>query len=263
LAAYVRQLWGRRQFVWVYAVSRNAASNSGNFLGEAWNVLTPLLNAGVYFLVFGLLLDTKRGVDNYIAFLVIGIFFFEFCARAINVGSNAIRSNLGLLRSLHFPRAVLPIAVTLTSLQQLLYSLVVVFAVVLLTGEPITLYWLELIPAVALQTVFCLGLALLFARVGAHLPDASQLLPFATRVWLYTSGILYSVDRFTEGRPEWLRIVLDVNPGAVYVNLARRALIDHNYGDLSTWLLAVGWSVGIFVIGFLVFWQGEEEYGRV
>jgi len=263
LGLYVKQLWSRRQFVLSYTASRNAAGNTGNFLGQAWNVLTPLLNAAVYFLIFGLLLKTNKGVDNFIAFLVVGLFIFQFSSGSLISGSRAITGNIGLLRSLHFPRAVLPIATTLAGLQSLVYSMIVVLPIVLLTGEPVSLHWLELVPAVALQTVFCLGLSLMFARVGAHLPDASQLLPFATRIWMYISGIMYSVDTFSVGHPAWVKTVLEVNPGAVFVNLARRALIDEQFAGVSTWLLALAWAVGIFTVGFLVFWQGEEEYGRV
>ena len=51
-------------------------------LGQLWQMLTPLLNAGVYFLIFGILLHINRGVPNYLAFLVTGVFVFNFTQRA-------------------------------------------------------------------------------------------------------------------------------------------------------------------------------------
>lgn len=263
LIDYIRQLWDRRDFIVTYSTMRRAAGNTGSYLGQWWNLLTPLLNAAVYYLIFGELLKTNRGIDNYIAFLVIGVFTFAFCNSSVTGGSNSITSNLGLLRSLHFPRAILPISTILVNLQQLIYSLVIILPIVLLTGEGITVQWLTLVPAIFCQTVFCMGLGLLFARIGAHLPDATNLLPHLTRIWMYLSGIMYSIDHFTKGHPAWIKTVLQVNPGAVYVQLARAALLKETSTSVHTWVLAIGWAVAAFVIGFILFWRGEEEYGRV
>jgi teichoic acid transport system permease protein len=263
LAAYTRQLWARRHFITSFSTASNAVGYSRSFLGQSWQLLTPLLNVAVYFLVFGVLLHTKRGVHNFIAFLTIGLFVFTFSSAAATAGSRAISGNLGLTRALHFPRAVLPVSTTLIAFQRLLFSMMIMVPIVLITGEPFAWRWLELIPALALQVLFCLGLAFIFARLGARVPDTSQFLPFVLRIWMYTSGVLYSVAVFGRGRPPWFKEALRINPGGVYVNLARHALLTGNPISLTDWLLGLGWGVGVLVVGYLVFWRGEEEYGRV
>jgi teichoic acid transport system permease protein len=80
---------------------------------------------------------------------------------------------------------------------------------------------------------------------------------------MYTSGIVYSINVFSKGHGHWVKTILQINPGAVFVNLARHALITHNPVSSFDWLLAVGWGVGLLLVGYIVFWQGEEEYGRV
>ena len=57
-------------------------------------------------------------------------------------GIQAITGNLGLIRALHFPRASLPIAIVLVELRNMVASMSVLIAIVLITGEPITLEWL-------------------------------------------------------------------------------------------------------------------------
>ncbi|MBN9620768.1 MAG: ABC transporter permease, partial [Actinobacteria bacterium] len=125
LADYTRQLWARRAFILEFSRAKNAVGYSRSMLGQAWQVLTPLLNAGVYYLIFGVLLSTRRGVHNFIAFLVIGIFIFTFTQSSMIDGARSISGHLGLTRALHFPRAVLPIASTLVALQRLPVSMVV------------------------------------------------------------------------------------------------------------------------------------------
>src|SRR5690606_1369652 len=103
-------------------------------------------------------------------------------------------SNLSLIRALHFPRASLPLAYTLQELQQLGWSMAVLIAIVLVTGEPVTWLWLLIPVALLLQTLFNLGAALMVARIGAFVRDVNQLLPFALRTWLYASGVFYSIQ---------------------------------------------------------------------
>ena len=260
---YTRQLWGRRRFIWAYSTASNAVGYSRSFLGQAWQVLTPMLNVAVYYFVFGLLLNSKRGIHNFIAFLAVGVFVFGFSVASINSGSRAVTANLGLTRALHFPRAVLPISTTLIALLQLLYSMVILIPLVLITGEPLTWRWFELVPAFALQACFSLGLAFIVARIGAKVPDASQTLPFATRVWFYLSGVMYSVHVFGREHSHWMRAVLECNPGNVYLTLARHALLRGNPLTTRDILLAIGWAVVPLVLGYLYFWRGEEEYGNV
>jgi teichoic acid transport system permease protein len=259
---YTRELWGRRHFIVAFSTANNAVGYSASFLGQAWQLLTPLLNAGVYYLIFGVLLHTKRGVHNYVAFLVIGIFIFTFTQSSLIGGARAISANVGLTRVLHFPRAVLPVSSTLVALQRLVYSLIIMLPIVLITGERPRWQWLLLVPAIVLQSMFCLGLAFFIARIGAKVPDTSQLLPFLIRTWLYVSGVFYSVQAFAADHPHWVKVVLEVNPGAVYVEVVRAALIE-GPRENHLWLLAVGWAVAVLVAGYLFFWQAEEQYGRV
>src|SRR5579875_1476239 len=113
VAEYTQRLWFRRWFVAAYASASNAVGYEGNFLGQAWQLLTPLLNILVYYLIFGLLLHTNRGVQNYIAFLSVGVFVFSFMQTSLISGSKSITGNIGLVRALQFPRAVLPVSTTL------------------------------------------------------------------------------------------------------------------------------------------------------
>jgi teichoic acid transport system permease protein len=294
---YMRQVWQRRHFIVAYATARNVSMYTEARLGQLWQVLTPLLNSGVYYLIFGILFQQNRGIKHYIAYLVIGVFFFAFTERSIVVGSTVIRANLPLIRALHFPRACLPLAYVIVEFQQLAVSLLVVFAIVLADGEPLTAYWLLLLPALLLQGTFNVGAALLIARLGAGAQDFSQLIPFLTRIWRYFCGVMYSVTSLPSYAtlPSWAKDVISLNPAAIYISLARYALMYtqrayapgakpynaaacalfqtkhipalqaycHPTTSISElWLAGVGWAVLTLVVGAVFFWQAETRYGR-
>ncbi len=221
---YILQLWQRRHFMIAFATARNIAMYTEAKLGQLWQILTPILNAGVYFLIFGLLLHIDRGIPNYLAFLVTGVFVFNFTQRAFISTSRVIVDSLPLIRALQFPRASLPLAYVIIELQQMLLSMVVLAIIVLCTGEPLTWYWLLAIPALLLQTIFNAGVGLFVGRLGSQVNDFSQLLPFLMRTWLYVSGVLYSISTLSIS-PK-LVVALELNPAALYITLIRNAVLQ-------------------------------------
>jgi ABC-type polysaccharide/polyol phosphate export permease len=179
--------------------------------------------------------------------------------------------------------------------QQLLLSLLVLFAIVLGTGEPLTWYWLLLIPALLMQATFSMGAALILARVGAGAQDISQLIPFLLRVWRYFCGVMYSINSLPAELPGWAKAVLSLNPAAVYISLTRYAIMATFRADApgakpynalrcaiftakkipalqaychpdilpsELWLAGAGWAIVTLVVGVLYFWQAETRYGR-
>ncbi|MYR57199.1 ABC transporter permease [Streptomyces sp. SID625] len=267
LLEYARRLWSRRHFVLAFSRAKLTAQYSQAGLGQLWQVATPLLNAAVYYFVFGMLLRTDRGLPNgtYLPFLVTGVFVFTFTQSSVIAGVRAISGNLGLVRALHFPRAALPVSFALQQLQQLLFSMIVLFAVVMAAGSLPAPSWLLVVPVLLLQFLFNTGLSLIVARMGAGTPDLAQLMPFLLRTWMYASGVMFSIDGMLKGRPEWFIRLMQSNPAAVYMDLMRFALID-GYGASHlpphVWALALVWAVIFFSGGFVYFWKAEERYGR-
>jgi teichoic acid transport system permease protein len=225
LASYVAMLWQRRHFITGYATARNVSMYTDAKLGQIWQVLTPLLNAGVYYLIFGLLFEAARGVAHYPAFLVTGVFVFAFSERSIVTGSNVMRANLQLIRALYFPRASLPLAYVIVELQQMLVGLVVLVVIMLVSGEYPSWYWLLLIPVVFLQSLFNTGAALIVARLGGSLADVSELIPFFLRISRYFCGVMYLIITLPAALTLWEKQVLSLNPFAVYISLVRVAFM--------------------------------------
>lgn len=262
IGSYLRELWTRRDFIVSMASSRNTAQYSDTVLGRFWQVLAPILNALVYYFVFGVLLQTSKGIDNYVAFLVAGVFTFTYTQRAVTGGAKAIANNRALIRAIHFPRAVLPLAVIVQEIQQQIVSLVILCGIVFITGEPITWHWLGLIPAMLLQTMFNAGLCMMVARWTAASQDVTQLIPFVMTTWRYLSGVFYSIYVFTETAPSWVRDLLFANPATVYIELVRVSLMTSHSAPGFLWWYAAAWGFGTLLIGFFVFYRAEESYAR-
>ncbi|MEU9165697.1 ABC transporter permease [Streptomyces sp. NPDC048424] len=267
LLRYVAELWDRRHFVAAYATARMQATYSTAKLGQVWHLVTPLLNAAVYYFVFGLAMKASSGVPDYLPFLITGVFVWDFIGSSINAGTRAVHSNLGLVRALHFPRASLPISTVVQLFQQLLVTMGALVILLLAFGQTPGPAWLLAVPALLLMAVFAAGCAMIMARIGSKSPDVSQLMPFVLRTWMYSSGVMWSIDQIhkTGDLPHWVLTMLKLNPAAVYIDLMRFALIDsfeaHSLPH-HVWPIAIGWALLAGVGGFVYFWKAEEEYGR-
>ncbi|MFF4039298.1 MULTISPECIES: ABC transporter permease [unclassified Streptomyces] len=267
LPEYVRQLWDRRHFITAFATAKLTAQYSQAKLGQVWQVMTPLLNAAVYYFIFGVLLGTKHNVPDYVPFLVTGVFIWTFTQSSIMAGTRAIAGNLGLVRALHFPRAALPISFALQQLQQLLFSMAALIVILLCFGIPVAVSWVLAIPVLVLQFTFNAGMSMIMARAGAKTPDIAQLMPFVLRTWMYVSGVMWSIDKLTkkDHLPHIVTVLLETNPAAVYIDLMRYALIDSFHAHQlppHVWAIALFWALLAGGGGFIYFWKAEETYGR-
>jgi teichoic acid transport system permease protein len=208
-------------------------------------------------------MNAQKSIENYTAFLISGIFVFTFTQRSVMEGTRSISANQSLIRTLHFPRATLPFAYVVNELSQIGISMGILGVLVIIT-DGISWKWLLVIPALVLQTMFNIGVTLVFARLGAFYGDIAQIMPFALRTWLYVSGVFFSIPAALASQPGWTTQLIALNPAAVYIDIVRQSMLStHEAHSLPhAWPLAVVWSVVALVGGFVYFWRAEDRYGR-
>jgi teichoic acid transport system permease protein len=260
---YLVQLWDRRSFILFDARARVQNGNEKNHLGSAWLVLTPLLNGLSFYLIFGLLLGTSKGIENFIGYLIIGVFTFQMSTRSIVEGAKSLTSNTSMIRAFQFPRAALPIAI---NVRELLANIPVTIVMLLLIifiapAEEITWRWFLILPAIALQFLFNLGMGMLLARVLLKIPDVGMLLTFVMRFLMYTSAVFFAETRFDQYPV--VRTIMDWNPLFLIIKIIRDSVIYDTTPSWRSWSVVTLWALGAVAVGLVVFWRGEETYGRV
>lgn len=261
LRTYLRDLWQQRSFLWTLSSAQSAARHQANQLGQLWSVINPVLLIGSYFLIFGVLLKTSRGTANYIAFLSIGVIVFGVMSAVVSTGSKSVANNNGLMRALHFPRALLPLSVALTEFISNLPAFGVLLVMMLVSGEPLSWKWLLFPVSLTLMMFMLVGVALMGARIVNASRDMGNLIPVVLRVLRYISGVFFSIRHYASGLAA---AVLAFQPFAAAMTTARQALLTDPEHDLRLvdWLVLAGWSAGLFTIGLVVFWWDEARYGR-
>ena len=259
---YLVQLWDFREFIFYDARARVQSGTRRDRLGSAWLLLNPVFNGLTYYLIFGLLLNTSRGIQNFLGYLVVGIFVFQFSAGAITSGARSIRNSKSVVQAFNFPRAALPIG---ANVRELLAAVPLILAMLLIVvvlppAEKITWLWVLVVPAIMLQFLFNLGVGLILARIIARVHDVTHLLPFMLRAWMYCSAIFYTYDRFINN-PEMLTAI-KLNPLFNVIDIIRDCVIYAKVPPWQSWAILAAWALGALALGLVFFWKGEESYGR-
>lgn len=254
---YIRELWQRRDYVRYVARSDLRSQQMNTVLGNLWHLLNPALQIAVFYLIFGVILGVTRGVDNLLAFMSVGLFSYQYSTTSVTQGAKSITGNRPLLRSIWFPRAMLPLTTTTTQLFAFLPKLVVMLVVCLVTGEPMLITWL-LVPAIlVLQSTLNFGLALMAARAGNHVADLQNLLPFIFRMLLYGSGVLFLIDEYVQQSK--YQLLFELNPFYGIIAIWRWAILDYPLAPHLAVYTATT-SVIVLMIGIFWFRRGERGY---
>ncbi|MEY2677268.1 MAG: hypothetical protein RIT51_99 [Actinomycetota bacterium] len=259
--AYIKESWGRREFAWTLSSYTNQAQNARNRLGRWWMILTPAMQGAMYGLIFGIILGAENRPVHFIEYLFAGVFLFSFLQGTFMSGATSVTSNAGLVKSLSFPRVLLPLSATIQQFINLVPQLGLLILTILAFGNPITWEWLLFIPAIALVVLFGAGSSMLAARLTVQFADLNKVIPFAFRLIFYSSGIFYSIDKILEQYPVALEI-MKYNPYSAFINLVRGILIRDYDATAELWLLCAGWAILLPLISVVLFWKVEERHGR-
>lgn len=259
LVDYCRDVWSRRGY-WVSVPADDLrVANRRTVLGPFWLLLNPAIEIFIYYLIFGLLLGVDRGLSNFVGFLTVGLLTFDLTARSLPIASRLMTRNLSLIRSLRFPRALLPLSEAVRAGYSFLIALPVMLVAVVLTGEPVRWQWVLIIPAFVIALVFAAGMILVVARLGQRYADLQPLVAHGVRLLFYMSGVLYDPSMWSS-RAEVLAF-FNINPFYVMNSLMRAALIEDVSVPLWMWGAGPLWAIGIFLFGFAFFRRAELSYG--
>ena len=256
LIEYVKDFFRRREFAVELSRSNIRATNANNVLGSFWLVLNPLLLACVYYLLVAVLSSGKSTGSERFTHIVAGIFAYYFFAGCMTTGAASVTSAGRLIMNTPFPRLLLIFAIVRTAFRKFLPTIPIFFIIYLVGGLKLHVAQLLAIPVFFLLALAGFGIAALLATAQVYFRDTSSFLPYINRIWLYVSPILYYSDRIYNAIGSWAY----VNPLYALMGLWGDVLIKGTTGSTEMWIAAGAWSIGIFLVGSLVFISRESDF---
>jgi teichoic acid transport system permease protein len=255
LGTYLHDLWKRREFAFELARTNLRAQHYNTALGQLWLILNPVLLALVYFGLVWIIGRGNKGTD-FLAHLMLGLFAFRLVSTSVGQGARSVVGGGRLILNIPFPRVLLPLASVMTAFMRFLPTLIVYAIVHGIAGLPVGFNLLWALPIIALLTIFAAGAAMVAATAQVYFRDVSSFLPYFTRIWLYSSPVLYYADEV----PSRFKPIVQSNP--LYPMLTSLSNVANLGQAPSAGMLAwgAGWAVAAFVIGALFFVSREREF---
>jgi ABC-2 type transport system permease protein len=196
-------------------------------LGYLWSILNPLLLFAILYTVFDLVLGVGRGIEHFPVYLLLGIILWRFFTEATNNGLKAIVQRGSLIRKINFPKYIIVISGTISSLINLGINLLVVLLFIIINGVDLSWEALLVIPLIIELYAFALAIAFFLAAANARLRDVGYIWDVFMQAAFYATPIIYPLN-LVLNKSELAGQLLIMNPVAQIIQDIRYVLVTHD-----------------------------------
>ena len=227
----------------------------GSLFGFLWSLMNPLLMLVVYMIAFTKIMEVRT--EGFVFLLMLGIVAWTFFASSASMGAGAIVDNGGLLKTVHFPRAVLPISSVLFNLAQYLLTIAVFLPVMLIVyHRPLRGVMLLFPVIVFMQVAMTIGLVLAISAGTAFFRDIRHFLEIALMVMFWTTPIIYDFQRIPK---PWRWPVL-LSPMSPFVLAYQQIFYYGRLPDPEVCIVGALYATVAFFGGFAIFTRVQHDF---
>jgi len=255
-----RELIAYQQLVVLFGRRDLTARYRQTVFGSLWVFAGPLVSAGLFSFVFGRVADLPTNGVPYFVFSYAGLLAWNLFSGVLTGASTSMTGNGGLITKVYFPRLVIPLSTTASTLLNTAISFCVMVVLLLISGVGIS-WQIVLLPLWLTPAAFlAMGSALVLTSFAVTYRDINYVTPLATQLLLFLSPVAYSL----EAVPPDLRNLYLLNPLTSIVEGCRWSLLGGS--ELPpAWAIAYSAAVaiGTLLVGLIVFTRREPGFADV
>ncbi|MCX5855311.1 MAG: ABC transporter permease [Deltaproteobacteria bacterium] len=250
-----------RQLTWREVVGRY----KGSFIGLGWSFIQPLVMLCVYTFVFSVIFKARWGVEAgegkaaFALALFMGLITFSVFSEVVNSAPSLVLGNANYVKKVVFPLEILPLVRLLSALINAVFSLGVLLAGIFIINHFI--HWTVLmLPLVWLpMMLFTLGCGYFLASLGVFVRDIGTVIGVLTTILFFLTPIFYPISAV----PVQFRFFFRINPFALFVEDARRAVLWGLSPDWPWFFFSMGLSGVVLIFGFVWFMKSKKAFADV
>lgn len=242
-----------RDFI-VGSVRREFQSKYRNsLLGALWTILNPLAMIVVYTVIFAQVMRARLpGVDSafaYSFYLCAGTLTWGLFAEVVGRCQNVFLDNANLLKKLSFPRLCLPMIVVLGAGLNfaIIFSLFTLFLI--FTGNFPGWAFLAMLPVLAVQIVFSVGLGMTLGVLNVFFRDVGQFFGIVLQFWFWFTPIVYPLEIVHEN----IRNLIAYNPMVPLITAYQNILVRGAWPNWESLIGVAALGLVLCVLGMQLF----------
>lgn len=253
----IKEIYNYRQMIFSLVKRDLRGRYKGSVLGFLWTFINPLLQLIVYTVVFSVIM--RAGIDKYYLFLFVTLVPWIFFSTCLTGGAGCIREQENLVKKIYFPREVLPISFVTSQFINMLFSFIIIFAVLIVSGVGVNIKAILYLPIIMLvEYVLALGLTFMTSALTVYFRDLQYILSIIGMAWMYLSPIMYSIDMV----PIEFRWVFRFNPISPIMIAYRDVLYYKQPPHLSTLLGGIIIGIIMLIIGSFSFLKLKKNFAE-
>lgn len=226
----------------------------GSVFGFVWSLANPLLMIAVYTVAFTYILQFRTAA--FVFYLMLGVLAWTFFANAIAMSTGSLVDNGGLVRSVWFPRAILPIATVLFNFSQYLLTAVVFLPLMLILYGVMPAAPMLLFPVfLLLQLSLTIGLALITSVGTAFFRDVRHFVDIGLAILFWATPIVYESDKI----PERLQRIILLAPLSPFITAYHDIFYYQRWPGADVWILAIAYAVIPLAAGLWLITRVEDR----
>lgn len=225
-----------------------------SIFGVFWSFLNPLLTMTVQFLVFSTIFtaDTK----NYPVYLLCGVVCFSFFSECTSMCLTSISGNDRLLTKVYIPKYIFPLSRTISSMVNLLISLVPLFLVCLIMRIDLHPQALLIFFFLGCLVLFSLGVGMFLSALMVFFRDIQFLWTVLIQIWMYATPIFYPAEII----PDKYKFIVQINPLYHFVGNARKCILEGISPEPRAYLYCLLFAAVSLLIGSFVFKKTQDKF---
>ncbi len=225
-------------------------------LGIFWSLLYPILMMAVMAIVFSNVFKFTTPGVSYLAYLQIGLTFFNYYSEASNLAMSSVVANFSLINKVYIPKYIFPLSKCLFVGINFLLTLIPLYAVILLTGTGLN-WWHLLLPfAFLCLFLFTVGMSFILSTVAVFLRDMFYIYGIVITIWTYLTPIMYDISTLSPA----FAFILKFNPLYQYINFARTIILYGHCPTLGQFAGCLVSALLVFFIGIFTFKKNQDKF---
>ena len=255
---YFRDLWRYRELFIFLAWRDILVRYKQTVFGVLWAVLRPFLTMVVFTIVFGKIAKLPSGGVPYPILVYAAMLPWQFFSSAFSEASNSLIGNTNLLTKIYFPRIIMPTSTVIVALVDFFIALGILVALMVFYRYAPSWNILALPVFILLAFLTAMGAGLYITALNVKYRDFRYVVPFIVQFGLYISPVGFSSDVV----PEKWRLLYAVNPMVGVIDGFRWAILGQSL-HIQSFVLSVGVSIGLFILGLWYFRKTERTFADV
>lgn len=226
-------------------------------LGVVWSLLYPVLMMAVMAVVFSNVFKFSTPGVSYLAYLMIGLTYFNYFTEASNLAMSSVVANFSLINKVYMPKYIFPLSKCIFVGINFLLTLIPLYAVIILTGTGLNWGHLLLPYSYICLFMFTLGMGFILSTIAVFLRDMFYIYGIITTIWTYLTPIMYDIKLISNPT---LQFLMKLNPMYQIINFARTIILYGNIPTIGQFLGCAVSGVVTILIGMILFKKKQDKF---